>query len=294
MKKRVLAIVVALLLLAVQGAALASNFYLIPDSDSRRLTEGELWEWQYDALGYVLNEIFARYGMPFDPEGKYYPYFNNQSWYQEDAAFTYDWLNSTEWYNERLVKDVRAAMRASGDYNLGGKPLPNIEEPLYNIPWGFQEYSMVSGQKLDVYSGPGTGYVRGANGTAKVSTNGSVYVYGWENGWLLLLYQINSGSARMGYVDGSRMKGSVYADNLHFSYTPTPVLYNCPITDDPTVAYAPLAQLSQGAQVTFLCWMQNNASWAYVEANTSAGRVRGCIPADAIDLISDSDDDSGS
>lgn len=287
MKKKVMVFVVLLVLLATQGAAYASNFYLIPDSDSRRLTEGELWEWQYDALGYVLNEIFARHGFPFDPDGKYYPYFNNQSWYHEDSAFTYDWLNNTEWYNEALIKDVRAAMRVADDYNLGGKPLPDLEQPLYNIPWGFEEYAMVSGQKLAVYSGPGMGYMRGANGKALVSTNGSVYVYGWENGWLLILYRINSGGARMGYVEGSKMKGSVYADNLSFSYISTPVLYNCSVTDDPTITYAPLANLAKGAQVTFLCWMQNNASWAYVEANTSAGRVRGCIPADAIDLGDD-------
>lgn len=287
MKKRMLAILVALALLAAQGAALASNFYLIPDSDSRRLTEDELRVWQYDALGYVLNEIFARHGFPLDPDGKYYNYFNSQSWYLEDNGFTYDRINDIEWYNERLVKDVRAAMRAAGDYNLGGKPLPKIEEPLYNIPRGFMEYSMVSGQKLSVYSGPGTGYVRGANGKAAVSTNGSVYVYGWENGWLLILYRINSGSARMGYVDGSKIKGTVNAGTLQFSYTQTPVLYNCSVTDDPTVAGTPIAILSQGAQVTFLGWMQNNSSWAYVEANTSAGRVRGCIPADAVDLEAD-------
>ena len=287
MRKRVLAFIVALVLLAAQGAALASNFYLVSDSDSRRLTEGELWEWQYDALGYVFNEIFARHGMPFDPDGKYYDYFNSQSWYQEDAAFSYDRLNSTEWANERLAKDVRAAMRAAGNYNLDGKPLPDIEPTLYNIPRGFEEYAMTSGQKLDVYSGPGTGYVRGANGKARLSTNGSVYVYGWENGWLLILYRINSGSARIGYVNGSQMKGSVYADTLRFSYTAAPVLYSCSITDDPTVANTPLAQLSQGAQVTFLCWMQNNTAWAYVEANTASGLVRGCIPADAIDLDED-------
>ena len=44
------------------GTASASNFYLIEDSNTRLLTRDELWEWQYDALGYVFNEIFARHG----------------------------------------------------------------------------------------------------------------------------------------------------------------------------------------------------------------------------------------
>ena len=287
MKKRLLAFVIVLVLLISQGAALASNFYLIPDSGSRRLTKAELWEWQYDALGYVLNEIFARYGMPFKQSGRYYAYFNSQSWYSENPSFSNNLLNSTEWHNERLVKDVRQEMRDTGNYNLDGKPLPKIEQPLYNIPWGFAEYSLTPGQKLNVYSGPGTNYVRGANGKARVSTNGSVYVYGWENGWLLLLYRINSGGGRIGYVNGSDMKDSVPADTLSFSYQTTNVLFDCPVTDDPLMTAAPLITLPAGAQVTFLCWMQNDSSWAYVEANTANGPARGCIPADAIDILED-------
>jgi len=287
MKKRLLAFVLLLVLLTVQGVACASNFYLITDSDSRRLTEAELWEWQYDALGYVLNEIFARYGFPFDPDGQYYNYFNSQSWYTEDSAFTYDWLNSTEWYNERLIKDVRQEMRDTENYNLDGKALPELEEPLYNIPLGFVEYSFTPGQKFAVYSGPGSYYVRGANGKALVSTNGSVYVYGWENGWLLVLYRLDSGGVRIGYASGSQIANSVSANTLDFSYEQVTVLRRCTLTDDPVIASTPLATLEAGDQVTFLCWMQNSGSWAYVEATTAAGMARGCIPANAVDLSDD-------
>ncbi|MBN1778503.1 MAG: YARHG domain-containing protein [Clostridiales bacterium] len=287
MKKRLLILVVLFVLLTVQGVSCASNFYIIPDSGSRRLTRAELWEWQYDALGYILNEIFARYGFPFNPTGHYYSYFNSQSWYTENPAFTYDWCNSTEWYNERLVKEIRQEMRDLDTTNPGGKPLPELEPPLYNIPLGFEEYPFAPGQKLDVYSGPGYNYVRGANGKAMTSTNGAVYVYGWESGWLLALYRLNSGSGRMGYIPGSQMKDTVNAPYLIFSYQPTNVLYNCPITDDPLIAYTPLATLQKGAEVTFLCWMQNSTSWAYVEADTPAGLVRGCIPANAVAFSDD-------
>ena len=53
-----------LTLLTAVPASIASglnNFYIIPDSDSRLLTEDELWDWQYEALGYIYNEIFARH-----------------------------------------------------------------------------------------------------------------------------------------------------------------------------------------------------------------------------------------
>ena len=70
------------LVLLLDASAQASNFYLIEDSDTRLLTRSELWEWQYDALGYVFNEIFARHGYHFEAGGKYESYFKAQDWYE--------------------------------------------------------------------------------------------------------------------------------------------------------------------------------------------------------------------
>ena len=64
-----------LLLACAAPAALASgvnNYYIIPDSDTRLLTEEELWGWQYEAVGFIYNEIFARQGVIPRPEGKRY------------------------------------------------------------------------------------------------------------------------------------------------------------------------------------------------------------------------------
>ena len=287
MKKRALSFSMALLIflaaLFPMGAG-ASNFYIIPDSDSRYLTEAELWEWQYTALGFILNEIFARHGFPFDPDGNYYDYFNAQSWYQEDPGFSYSRVNSVEWHNERLVKVVRQQMRDMGTKNPDGKPLPNIEPSLYNIPDEFVEYVFTPGQKLNVFTGPGAEYVRAAKGKAMTNTNGTVYVYGWENGWLMVLYRISKGGARIGYVNGSQIKGDVYADYLTFDYQSAVVTRNCSITDDPVSAYTPLATLNEGDTVTYLCTLHNNNDWAYIQAQTSAGLLRGCIPADALTM----------
>ena len=287
MKKHVLSAITAVLMvltLFLPLCAGASNFYIIPDSDRRYLAEEELWEWQYTALGFILNEIFARHGFPFDPEGNYYDYFNAQSWYREDPDFTYSRVNSVEWHNERLVKQVRQQMRAIGTKNPDGKSVPDIEPALYNIPDEFVEYVFTPGQKLNVYTGPGANYVRAAKGKAMTSTNGTVYVYGWENGWLMVLYRVSKGGARIGYVDGAKIKGDVYADYLTFDYQSTAVTRDCAITDDPVSTYTPLAQLRSGDTVTYLCTLNNNSQWAYVEAETSAGLVRGCIPQNALDM----------
>ncbi len=285
MKKRILLFAAAMLILwtaLLPMGAGASNFYIIPDSDRRYLTEEELWEWQYTALGFILNEIFARHGFPFDPDGNYYDYFNAQSWYQEDPDFTYSRVNSIEWHNERLVKQVRQQMRDLDTKNPDGKPLPNVEPALYNIPDEFVEYVFTPGQRLNVYTGPGAEYVRAANGKAMASTNGTVYVYGWENGWLMVLYRVSKGGARIGFVKGTQIKGDVYADYLQFGYQSATVLRNCSITDDPVSAYTPLAPLRKGDIVTYLCTLHNSNGWAYVEAETNAGLVRGCIPLDAL------------
>ncbi len=285
MNKKILSFALAMLLFLaalVPVGASASNFYLIPDSDSRYLTEEELWEWQYTALGFILNEIFARHGFPFDPDGNYYDYFNAQSWYEEDYDFSYSSINSVEWHNEHLVKVVRQQMRDMGTKNPEGKPVPNIEPALYNIPDEFAEYVFTPGQKLNVFTGPGTDYVRAAKGKAMTSTNGTVYVCGWENGWLLVLYRVSKGGARIGYVDGSKIKGDVYADYLEFEYINAVTTRNCSVTDDPVSSYSPLGSLRKGDTVTYLCTLHNDNDWAYIEAQTSAGLVRGCIPLEAL------------
>lgn len=275
----------ALVMGVLPFSAGANNIYLIPDSDSRELTEAELWEWQYDALGFIFNEIFARHGFTFDPGGRYDRWFSRQGWYKANPKVTnqvcYSRLSNLEWRNERLVKDVRAAMRAMGTKNLSGKTLPDLEPDLYNIPDQFDEYLFQPNQRLPVYSGPGEGYVRGAKGKAVVSTNGTVYVAGWEQGWLLVLYRTNAGAARMGYVSAASIKGEVYADQLMISRTPATLTRACALSDDP-VTGSPLAQLPAGAAVTFLFPVTNSGFWAYVEAQTPMGPARGCVPMDAV------------
>lgn len=286
MIKKTAALLLTLMLLLALVPAQASNFYLIPDSNTRYLTEEELWEWQYDALAYCLNEIFARHGFTFDTDGRFYPWFNRMTWYRAEPKLTksacYDRLSKLEWDNEVLIKKVRADMRALGTRNEGGKTLPSIEPDLLNIPNIFEEYLFTPNQRIPVYSGPGTYYLRGANGKAMTSTNGTVYVGGVENGWVLLLYRTNKGAARMGYGPADSIKDTVYASLPPIQPQASRISYGCPITDDPVSAGAPLAYLNAGDTVTYLFPLYNDRNWAYVEAQTANGLLRGCVPLDAI------------
>ena len=125
------------LVLLLGASAQASNFYLIEDSDTRLLTRSELWEWQYDALGYVFNEIFARHGYHFEAGGKYESYFKAQDWYEENETYAtnqeiyHNLMTSIDWQNERLCKEVRAVhnyieegCHENAGENAGGQHIP--------------------------------------------------------------------------------------------------------------------------------------------------------------------------
>ena len=298
MMKRWIALLCIMMLLPVY--ALAENRqYIIPDSDTRQLTEAELWEWDYDSLGYILNEIFARHGYNFKSGEIYDNYFSMLPWYTPNAnpdntEACYPQLTTIEWNNERLVKDVRIAMRESGDYNTDGKNyLDYISFDNFDVLSGFTFADLQTGQKLAVYSAPSKYSYRGANGKALVSTNGTVYAAGWVQGWLLVMYATNNGAVRVGYVNGGDIKGTVEAETLSFSYDTIRLNSTAALTDDPATQSSAILYLSAGDQVKYLTTFYNNNAWAYVETTVSGQTVRGFILASAIDWTIIDDDSIG-
>lgn len=288
MDKRFLALLLAVVLLAaaLPTAALASQkkrAYIIPDSDTRLLTYEELWQWDYESIGYIFNEIFARHGYNFIPGNQYDNYFRTRPWYTPNAdpdnsAACYSQLSDVEWQNERLCKDVRAEMRSLGTSNPEGMHFMDYVESGYmDVLSGFELIQLEPGQKLAVYSAPSENSWRGAGGKAKVSTNGSVYAAGWVNGWLLMMYETNSGAVRVGYIHN--IKGAVDADMLFLMGSPRTVLKDCTLTDDPATNSTSIRRFSAGEQITYLTGFQNGmGSWAYVESTVDGTLVRGFVP----------------
>ena len=301
MWKRFAAVLLALLLLPAY--ALAARQYIIPDSDTRDLTESELWEWDYESLGYILNEIFARHGYNFIAGGKYDNFFRARPWYTpnqnpDNRAACYSQLSSREWRNERLVKQVRQQMRDQHTTNPGGKHyLDYMEQGGFDVLSGFAYMPLKTGQKLAVYAAPSAAAYRGANGKALLSTNGSVYVAGWESGWLLVMYETNNGAVRVGYVNGAKLKGPVDARRLDFAYLSMQCARAVSLTDDPATTFTTLRTLAQGETVTYLTGFQNRYDWAYVETTVDGKTARGFIPADALGIsgtMEENEDASGS
>ena len=134
-----------------------------------------------------------------------------------------------------------------------------------------------------MYSAPSTSSYRGANGKAVVSTNGDVYVAGWDQGWLLIMYETNNGAVRVGYVNGKDIQGSVNAPNMFFSYSPITLSKSVTLTDDPVTGSSKIASLSSNQQVTYLQTFYNQSTWLYVETQDNGQTVRGFIPSSATD-----------
>lgn len=286
-----------LCLLMFPCLAFSERAYLIPDSSTRSLTRDELWQWDYESLGYILNEIFARHGYNFIPGQKYDYYFRCMPWYTPNAdsdnqRACYSQLSSIEWANEHLVKEVRAEMRSLGTQNKGTQSVWDYFSAGFDTLQGFDYINVKSGQKWPVYAAPSTSSWRGANGKAMVSTSGNVFAAGWESGWLLVMYETNNGSVRVGYVNQQDMKKIPdFNRTLSFDYTRAQITARCTLTDDPARCFAAVVNLQPGDSVTYLTSFFNQQAWAYVETTVNSQTVRGFIPANCIDLPLSSDDE---
>lgn len=79
--------------------------YFIADSDTRLLTREELSVYTKEELGFIRNEILARYGYPFKKE-TYREYFESKSWYVRNEGFVYNMLSEIEMKNVELIKSM--------------------------------------------------------------------------------------------------------------------------------------------------------------------------------------------
>ena len=283
--KRILALLFVLMLLP--AAALADRMYVLPESDTRLLTWDEVAEWDYESLGYAFNEIFARHGYDFIPGEDYEYYFETKPWYRPNGTGNnqrdcYTKVSNTEWKNYHLIKEVREYKKLYGDWGLS---IWDSFSTGFDTLQGFEYIELRSGQNLPVYSAPSKSSWRGANGKAEVSTNGAIYAAGWESGWLLLMYETNNGSIRVGYVRESDIRGGVPLDlYLEFAYSRATVNEKCVLTDDPARTGSSITTLRAGTEVTYLTRFYNHSAWDYVETTVNGKVTRGFIRSGSLDI----------
>ncbi len=139
-----------------------------------------------------------------------------------------------------------------------------------------------AGQKLEVYSAPSAKSWRGAKGKAAVASGNEIYTAGMENGWILILYELDSGVTRAGYVDSRKIKGQYDAcGDLWLDNTERTLIRSAEITDDPIRRKAAIGTLKKGTSVTCLARYRN---WVYVEAKVSGKTTRGFIAPSSLGL----------
>lgn len=286
LKKGFLLLALALCFLFPVAAMADGQAYLIPDSDTRRLTEAELWDYQYDTLGYVLNEIFARHGYHFKQDGRYGEYFRSTGWYRENTQYATNEeiykheLTNIEWANEGLVKKVRADMKTIGTTNPLGLTLEEAlrgEEKPCEIAFDSSYGYFYGGQKLHVYNGPGWKYSRAGNGKACALTDEEIAVAGIVDGYVLVLYEAGKGF-RSGYVDLDDLHYDFVARHLHLNSAPRVLSRSCQLMADPYNTL-PLSDLPAGTRVTALAGCDGQA---YIEVSANSELLRGFVPPDCL------------
>lgn len=262
--------------------------WFIKDSATRSLTEKELLRWDYESLGYILNEIYARRGYRFEAGSDYESYFTQQPWYTPHPDGNMDGcfadMTDLEWQNIDLIEQVRMGFFRRGSQNPEGHSVWS-NEPM-QVPLDFTRVSLTAGKNYKVYSAPSTKSWRGANGKASVSTNDYVWVAGWVDGWLLIYYETSKGSVRAGYIDGGGISGSVPVDTqLEFTPVPAKITEKCTLTDDVVLGKTAITTLKAGKEVTYLAPYYSDSEWAYIETKFDSKTIRAFVPLDCVEII---------
>ena len=151
-----------------------------------------------------------------------------------------------------------------------------------------QTITLRTNEKYDVFAAPGRDSYRAANGKAVMSTNDWVQIFGEENGWLLVQYDISSDRMRFGYIDASALpKNADVPELIWFTLPEQTINVNTFVTDDPLMSCVSICQLNAGDKVRVLASFDN---WYYIEMPNDYGQLlRGFVPMSCID-ITDADD----
>ena len=147
----------------------------------------------------------------------------------------------------------------------------------------FKDSWFYGGQTFPVYSGPGYEYYRAAGGWAKMSTDDTSYVAGREGEWIMVMYPLNSGGYRVGYVDRTQLKYNYRIGEMSLAYVSATITQDCSLTQDPlSAAPSALADVSRGEQVTYLAEFRDKRTYAYIELLVEGQWVRGFVPSSCV------------
>ena len=127
-------------------------------------------------------------------------------------------------------------------------------------------------QKLPVYSAPDKSSYRSSSGKAAMSTGGAHQIWGIENGWTMISYEVSLRTLRIGYVQAELTDSPAltWAD-IHLTAAVDTFL-----TDDPFCSQYAQAQIPAGTLLTGLS--RCDEYYAYVAWEQNGQPIRGFVP----------------
>lgn len=143
-----------------------------------------------------------------------------------------------------------------------------------------QNIKFTGGQKFPVYSGPGTKYERAAGGKASVSTNDWIQVFGKENDYILIQYDITADQMRFGYIEEKVLPRNTHVSTLEFDFDEAVITQSTFLTDDPLNSQTLVCSIQAGQNG--IRWLASMGNWIYAEVQGNGKPIRGFIPAHAI------------
>ena len=146
----------------------------------------------------------------------------------------------------------------------------------------------IGGGNYPVYTAPSTDSIRLADGTAHCDTTSEIAVAGYDNGWLMVRYDIKDKKARVGYIEPKYSRG-LQADvgKMQFISVPVTVTEATEITDNPRDNSTPFGTLPADSVVTILGKYEYSGNWWYVETTLDGRLTRGFIDRDTTAILVD-------
>lgn len=138
--------------------------------------------------------------------------------------------------------------------------------------------SFTGGKKYPVYTGPGTQFQRAANGKAAVSTNDWIQVFGYEEDWIMIQYDITSDHLRIGYIEKSALPKNADVGPLNLGDLNVTVNGTTYLTDDPLKSRSVLCRYEAGKTLT---WLADLGDWYYVQDEEN--KIRGFVLQSDVD-----------
>ena len=179
-------------------------------------------------------------------------------------GFTYTLAEAQEALSSGKIRDTQPAQQGAGRF-------PALS---------FETGTFTAGQKFAVYSAPSARSWRGAGGKAAITSGSEILVAGTEDGWILVLYELDSGVTRVGYIDSRKISGQYSSGSpLSFARTRASLAAETTMTDDPVRQKTAVGKLKKGTTVTCLAEYRG---WIYVEAKVSGKTARGFIPPSSL------------